>query len=472
MHNKSKSKLSVALFAFNNSATNCYMILLNIASYYTFGVAGMIMSVLLNIITAMRLLDGITDPFIGTLLDKTKTRFGKYRPFMVIGQITMLTSVFVLYTFVNRIPNKALAYIAFIVIYAIYVLGYTCQTATTKAGQTVLTHDPTIRPLMALFDTIYSTVLFTSFGVILPLLANRYGDLANQNVFNMMMIIYMPLSLLFTALAIVGIKDKDNERYFLHNKEKIRFSDFIKVLRHNKPLRLLIACAASDKLAQTIAGHTLITTLLFSVILDNYTLSSVLSIGVSIVTVLIIFLSTKVARKEGQKKAFLYSSYFSLATCILLIVVMLIINPHGVRIEGYTFKGIVFSLAFILMRAGITLTQGVVIPMIADCADYESYKYNKNIPGLIGTLFSFVDKLVSSIATSVLSLMIMIVIGNETLDVNTPYSNGLFIVFIIGGIIFPIIGYIINIVCMRSYELNKETMVVISNELNNRLDKE
>lgn len=63
MHNELKSKLNIALFAFNNAATNCYMILLNIASYYTFGNAGMIMSILLNIITAMRILDGITDPF-------------------------------------------------------------------------------------------------------------------------------------------------------------------------------------------------------------------------------------------------------------------------------------------------------------------------------------------------------------------------------------------------------------------------
>ena len=49
---------------------------LNIASYYTFGNAGMIMSILLNIITAMRILDGITDPFIGTLIDKTETKWG------------------------------------------------------------------------------------------------------------------------------------------------------------------------------------------------------------------------------------------------------------------------------------------------------------------------------------------------------------------------------------------------------------
>ena len=208
-----------------------------------------------------------------------------------------------------------------------------------------------------------------------------------------------------------------------------------------------------------------------AVILNNYTLSSSLSIGVSIATILIIFFSTKIAASNGQKKAFQIASFFSLITSILLLIIMLIINPKGQMINGFSFKGIIFSLSFILMRAGITLTQGVVIPMIADCADYEVYKYKKNVPGLIGTLFSFVDKLVSSIGTSILSVMLLIAMGHESLDVSTKYTTGLFIVFLIGGILFPIIGFIINLVCMQKYALTKEKMIEISNALNKRLEK-
>ena len=44
--------------------------------------------------------------------------------------------------------------------------------------------------------------------------------------------------------------------------------------------------------------------------------------------------------------------------------------------------------------------------MIADCTDYETYKTGKYVPGMMGTLFSFVDKLISSLATSVVSLAV------------------------------------------------------------------
>ena len=43
--------------------------------------------------------------------------------------------------------------------------------------------------------------------------------------------------------------------------------------------------------------------------------------------------------------------------------------------------------------------------MTADCADYEVYRTGKYVPGLMGTLFSFVDKLVSSFAPMVAGVM-------------------------------------------------------------------
>ena len=120
---KTQSIWQIGLFACNNAATNCYMILLNMVSYYTFGPAGMLMSVLLNVATVMRIFDGFTDPFIGTLIDKTQTRFGKYRPFMIIGQLIMLGSVLILFTLVNKIPNTFLAYLVFTLVYAVYILA-------------------------------------------------------------------------------------------------------------------------------------------------------------------------------------------------------------------------------------------------------------------------------------------------------------------------------------------------------------
>lgn len=469
---KTQSIWQIGLFACNNAATNCYMILLNMVSYYTFGPAGMLMSVLLNVATVMRIFDGFTDPFIGTLIDKTQTRFGKYRPFMIIGQLIMLGSVLILFTLVNKIPNTFLAYLVFTLVYAVYILGYTCQTACTKAGQTIITQDPKLRPLMALFDTSYTVIIFTTFGMVLPYLASKYGGLSNQSCFNTMMLIYMPLSFLLTVLAVIGIWAKDNNEFYIKNARPIKFKDFIKAIKHNKAIQMLVISAASDKLAQTIAGNTLITTLLFGIILGNYNISSYLSIPISLATIVAIFLGTIVSRKSGQKKAFVYASIFSIISAVFLFIVMIIINPKGNTLSLASISGVFFMIAYILLRIGISLTGGIVIPMIADCSDYEVMISGKAIPGLIGTLFSFIDKLVSSLATSILSLMLIWAIGaGGSLDVNMPYSNKLFIVFMIGSIIIPIIGWVINIIAMLFYPLDRKKMEEVSANIKEHLNK-
>ena len=148
----------LALFPMNNGATNVYFVL--ILSYIaTFGenILGLIgfASVM---VTVMRLFDAITDPIIGSLMDKTNTKFGKFRPFMVIGNVIMAVSVLILYICTPAIPATMMwaRYLAFTVLYMIWVIGYTFQTSVTRAAQAVLTNDPKQRPLFTIFNTIGS----------------------------------------------------------------------------------------------------------------------------------------------------------------------------------------------------------------------------------------------------------------------------------------------------------------------------
>ena len=74
------------------------------------------------------------------------------------------------------------------------------------------------------------------------------------------------------------------------------------------------------------------------------------------------------------------------------------------------------------------LYSSIVIPMTADCADYEVYRSGRYVPGLMGTLFSFIDKMISSFATT-------------------------------------IIGWILNLVAMKFYPLSKEMMASIQERI-------
>ena len=80
----------IAGLAVNDIATNLYMWEMIFISYYLNGIIGASVVIASSLATVMRLWDGITDPIIGIILDKTKGKFGKNRPFLVVGQAICL----------------------------------------------------------------------------------------------------------------------------------------------------------------------------------------------------------------------------------------------------------------------------------------------------------------------------------------------------------------------------------------------
>ena len=96
--------------------------------------------------------------------------------------------------------------------------------------------------------------------------------------------------------------------------------------------------------------------------------------------------------------------------------------------------------------------------MVADCADYETYRSGKFIPGIMGTLFSLVDKLVSSLSATVVGIAVSF-IGLETLPTKvTPYTPGMNVVVIVLFCIIPMIAWAATLIAMKGYDLTGERM--------------
>lgn len=94
----------IGCFALNNTATNLYLFLMNYATYYLMGWVGVGMMVASSLTMAMRIWDGVTDPFVGFMVDKTNGKFGKNRPFMVIGNILLAVTSFVAFHVTHNLP--------------------------------------------------------------------------------------------------------------------------------------------------------------------------------------------------------------------------------------------------------------------------------------------------------------------------------------------------------------------------------
>ena len=456
----------IALFSLNNSSTNAYMFLMNYVSYYAVGVAGLLTTIVGFLLTAMRIWDGITDPIIGYLIDKTDGKFGKFRPFMVLGNIILAVMSLIIFYTTHLVPeNFRLLY--FIGCYVIYIIGYTFQTACTKAGQSCITNNPTQRPIFSIFDSVFTIVIYLVITILVSVLVPAFGGYTLE-FFKLFHLICVIVSALLMIVAVIGIWSHDRTEFFGTgaNAPKVEFKDYWNVIKNNRALQMLIISASTDKLASTIRQNTILTTVFFGIMVGNYALSGTLSAIIMLPVILISIWGMNYARKVGMKKVMVLSSWLGIIGAVLMFVWILTVDMTQLSLSNFGFVTISFLLIQLVYQGLGGISGSIVIPMIADCTDYETYTSGKYVPGMIGTLFSFVDKLISSLSTTVVSLGVAMIGYTTTLpeigDACTPQLVWLYIIMAVG---FPLFGLICNVIAMKFYPLDKEKMEEIQRSI-------
>lgn len=474
----------LVLFPLNNGATNVYYVL--ILSYIaTFGnnVLGIATVFASVMVTGMRVFDAFTDPLIGALMDRTNGKLGKFRPFMLIGNIIMAFAVFMLYCISPDIPEDQmwLRYATFIVLYAVWVIGYTFQTSVTRSGQTVLTNDPNQRPLFTIFNTVGSMAGMGLMQFLAPIIRSVVADYSSADFYRVLTPIGVVVSFLLTIFAIIGIWEKDNAKYFGiggEKQEKTKASEYLEIIRNNNPMQRLMVAGAGCKLALSIATNVTVLCMLYGCMMGNYDgLYLPMMVLGYVFSVPFFLLTVRTSQKKGQKASLM--KYVSVAlVCYIGVLVLLFLWKQGdpawnlslftsgkVSINLYT---VLFILFFGIGYGAYYSTADMPIPMVADCSDYETYRSGKYIPGIMGTLFSLVDKLVSSLSATIVGIAVSM-IGLENLPTaDTPYSSGMSTVVIILFCIVPMAAWAVTLLIMRKYELTGERMKEIQAVNNQR----
>ena len=510
----------IMMYALNNTSTNTYMMVVGYISYFLIGIVGLASVLAGSIVTIMRIWDGVTDPFVGMMVDKTNGKFGKNRPFIVIGQVIMFATTFVMFNFIPKM-GTGVRFIAFIIIYMIYIIGYTCQCVVTKSAQTCLTNDPKQRPIFAMCDTVYNIILM---NIVIPVIvtdslvpkftltaeanAAEIASLVAQNpslagiveksggnlsafynpgLFTTMQLMFGGLSAVFAVCAIIALWRKDNPKYFgLGTAQKVGVKDYADTLAHNRAIQMLVVSASTDKLFMSTMSNSTVMICLFGIIFGNYaafsSYSQITSIPIALISIL---LMNKIARQMGQKASMMTGTYGGIIGSIIITLFLVFVNPKGdaskfaipafriirpdtwgTLFTGWSAVGLIFILLVIAWRGVQALSSSIVITMTADCADYEVYRTGKYVPGLMGTLFSFVDKLVSSFAPMVAGIMFsMCGFTDHNPVMGDPVTPGLR-----GGVVFCaygmiMIGLVCNLIAMKFYPLTKEKMEEIQDEV-------
>ena len=285
--------------------------------------------------------------------------------------------------------------------------------------------------------------------------------------------------MLLTILAIIGIWEKDQTKYFgLGGKqEQVKVSEYIGIIKNNKPLQRLMIAGGGCKLALAIATNMTVLIMLYSCMMGNYdTLYLPMMVVGYVFSVPFFLLTVRTSQKHGQKKSLM--TYVAVALiCYIGVLAMLLLWKQGdpawnlsvysgtlfgsdfaISINLYT---ILFVLFFGIGYGAYYSTADMPIPMVADCADYETYRSGKFIPGIMGTLFSLVDKLVSSLSATVVSIALLFIGVPDLPTKATPYAPGMNWVVISLFCLVPMAAWALTLWAMTGYELDGKRIKTI-----------
>lgn len=214
-----KAKLwEIICFALNDVSTNLYLYLFNYIAYFLTGIVGVAVVTAGTIATTMRMWDAVTDPFIGYFVDKTNGKFGKNRPFIIMGNLIMFVTSFILFKVTPNLSQGA-RFPFYIVMYMLYIIGYTCQCVVTKSGQSCLTNDPKQRPIFTMVTStgnlgIRTIMPIVIISTLIPAMGGQSAAFTNPDFFMAFWVRVAFPSMILAALAVIGLWRKDRPEYF------------------------------------------------------------------------------------------------------------------------------------------------------------------------------------------------------------------------------------------------------------------
>lgn len=507
LQNRAK-QWQIVLFPFNNAATNCYLTLMTFIAYYAgyyisgnflvgaavAAVSASFTVIISTLVMVMRIFDGVTDPVCGALMDKTNGKLGKFRIFMIAGNLIMAVSIIFMFFVIRPVAQEWLRWTLFVFFYITYVIGYTCQCACTKGGQTCLTSDPKQRSQFVIWNMlgmIMSIVLLNLLGngilpAIVPEVNDKLGAQYNPMFYNILVPITVLLSFVYTILALAAIWNKDKPEYWGVGEtgEKTKFKDYVSLLKNNKPIKWLVLSSGFNKLASTIATSGAVAILLYGIMMNNYNGLYMPIYALSFVFMGIFFLlGSKTAGKKGQKRAVAMYTSVAFLFYIGLVIMLAIWNPENpntlLTLFYFDEAGVfhisinAFTIIWIIMYGcgygAYNCCAEMCIPMVADCTDYETYRSGKYVPGIMGTIFSLIDKVVSSAATLLITVFTVYLIpglegslpstGENVLGpiIATGYE-GVKLSALICVCILPMISWLITMFSMTKYDLSGDRL--------------
>lgn len=419
--------------------------------FYT-DVFGIGMGAVATLMLVARIWDAVNDPMIGLLSDKTHTRWGRFRPWLLIA--APLTTIVLVLTFWAHPEWSQTAKIIYMSItYCVLVLGYTCVNLPYGTLCGAMTQDMDERAQINTFRSVSAMIAIGVINIVTVPLVKWLGDgtLSSARGFISVAIIY---GCIFTACHWFCFA-KTREVVEVPKRQKVDLGQQLKAITKNRPY--MLAVIGQLLFGFILYGRNADLIYYFKYVEGNEDLFSFFSLVIiipSIIGAALFPLVFKWTKNKGWA-----ASVFS----VLMGVSMIALYFFSPRTSPVAFY-VVAALAQFFFSGFNT----AIYAIIPDCVEYGEWKTGIRNDGFQYSFISLGNKIGMALGTSLLAF----VMGEVGYVPNAVQSPEVKEVIHLAFSTIPGILWILTAAVLLFYNLDKNTYAKIIDVLRQRKEQE
>ncbi len=449
-----KEKISYGLGAVGKDMV--YMLSASYILYYyqdILGVNAIAMGVILMI---ARVFDAFNDPIMGVVVAKTRTRWGKFRPWLLIGTITNAVILYIMFSAPPALNGSGLiAYAA--ITYILWGVTYTMMDipfwsmipAFTEGGKEREGLTTLARSCAGVGSAVVTIITMKCVYVL--------GQGNEREGFRWFALIIAVLFIAFTVFACITIKEKSTV-----DVESPSVKQMFKALVQNDQAMTVVITIVLINCALYITSNLLIYFFKYDFGGDtwynSYTLFNTFGGAIQILSMMLFF---PLLRK-----------FMSTTKVFYVSIVMAIAGYGALLILSFTNMSSVYLLfipGFLVFTAFGMLTVLTTV-FLANTVDYGELKNSRRDESVIFSMQTFVVKLASGLAALIASVCLTVCnLSNDTSQAAAAGAESSVVGLRLTMAVFPIIGLVIAVIIFyRKYILTEEKLEEIAAKLRSR----
>ena len=421
--------------------------------FYLTDVIGLAPAFVGTLFLVARIWDAINDLMMGMIVDNTRTKWGKFRPWILIG--TILNAVALFFLFKRPDLDGVPLYAYFSVMYILWGMTYTVMDIPYWSIIPSLTRDKAEREKVAVIPRIFASIGGLTIGTFGLTFVAKLGQGNDVKGFEVLAFIIAVVFIISSLITCINVKEPSTKvsKSSTQKAERVTFKQTFNIIRQNDQLMVFMGVVlCMNLMLQLLGGMALY---YFKYATGNEGMFKIYNGFAGIAEIGGLLLFPILARKIGRQKLFKVG-------CFVPVIGLVGLLFSGILAPN---QPIFTMLSAILVRGGGGFVLASTTVMLADVVDYGEFKLGTRNESIIFSVQTLLVKSASAFSGWAIGmgLQMMGYVANQEQSAQT--IMGMRGLMIFGPIVFIILCFVIY---KKFYKLNGDFHEEILTELETR----